>query len=340
VNDFESASDLAQAIEAGRGDLTARPVELTFRDRRIQQQIFRKVKRRRRWRNHLFLASVAYDERTASCCFDAWVYQYQGDRRPYQRFPQIQCRMPFAVAAGRAEAEAIIRAADLLSLTITVCGRPSGVEKLGRDRCRLVLAGASITARRGKELLCRGDARMIEPGALPGPAAPLRTGMHPLREETSAELEAEDAPALLLYADWERDVGGWYARELTRGCSGKGIAVVHERNMGQAFAWALPAPLPAGHYRVEVEGHYTSARFRANRIRVALADAVTDIAWFYGQRDNWMTGPVFRTSRPADALFVKAVQSGGGGVNCAPELRDMVIMLDRIRVVAVETEWP
>jgi len=89
-----------------------------------------------------------------------------------------------------------------------------------------------------------------------------------------------------------------------------------------------------------VEAHYTGGRLRTHAIEVGLGDAATRVAWFYGKQKTWMKSPAFRLARAADTLTVKAIQAGGGGVNAAPEMQEMVIMLDRIRVVRIEEGQP
>ena len=51
-----------------------------------------------------------------------------------------------------------------------------------------------------------------------------------------------------------------------------------------------------------------------------------------------MTSPVFEARQPFSEFDITGIRSGGGGVNAAPEMREPVIMLDRIRIWKVEAD--
>jgi len=337
VSGFDTASAFAAAIETDTRSVKGQTVRITFRARPIQSQLFRKIKGRDRWRNILYFSHTTY---TGGRLFiDAVIYEYVGGRRPYQKFPQIRCSIPLSLAVSRAVAQKAVKQAALSALEVELTGKVGAVTKLGADDYAMELADAQVTLRALDDTFFNGKARTIEPAKLP-PSKASELRAPEFKQETVLEMEAENSPELQLYADWERDLTGWYARKLTRGCSGRAMALVHSPNSGATFTVRLENPLPPGLYRVEVEAVYTSARLRANIIEARLGDGSVRIAWFYGKRNAWMISPAVNIREPARALVVKAVQAGGGGLNEAPTMEEMVIMLDRLRIVRVEGGRP
>lgn len=338
VTTFEDADAFARDVEKDQKRLIGESIRFSFKDKRIQQQVFRKVKGKERWQNHLFFSRMVSNEKAGAnrgdMWIDGWIYEYQGARRPYQEFPQVTCRMPFVVQ-NVSDARRALRAADMLSLTIEVEGRIESIRKAKTDSYEVCLSDATVVMRDGNKEIFRGSARTAAATELPVAGVGVETGNTIFETTPVLEMEAENAPALKLYADWDRSNTGWYARELTHGCSGNAIATVHVKNVGASFDYELPEPLPPALYRVEVNPYYASARLTENIVEVTLADAMAPVAWFYGGKDKWMTSPTMQTAGPATKLSIKAVKVGGGGVNSAPEMHEMVIMLDRIRIVRV-----
>jgi len=222
---FDEAAAFAGEVERSHKGLTGKTIRVTFRDKRIQQQVFRKVKRRKRWRNILFFSRAAYGN--GALFFDGVIYAYVGQRRPYQKFPQVRCDMPFAVPMPEARAREAVRAADLLALDVEVTGRIERVRKNGTDNYTVTLREPTVRLLTGGRVIFSGRGRPVEARQAPPPNASPATGHRKLKTRTVLEMEAEDATSLIWYADWQRDEKGWYAREITRKCSGRGIAVAH-----------------------------------------------------------------------------------------------------------------
>ena len=327
-----SAEAFAAAVRSGETRPANARVEFSLSPLSLQKQVFHKVRRQPIWHHFLYMERAAFAERTGELCIDATLYRLVSQDKSWS------VSAPFAFKTDAAAARRICAAADLLALDIRAAGTVKSFRAEGPepDSRRVEFADLTVDVLVDGKSVYKGPARSIPIRDVPGPDAPIRAGATRIAERTVLEMEAEDASGLIYYADWERDETGWYGREITRDVSGTGMAVVHARNIGAVLTHRLVRPLPPGRYRVDVAPCYAGARLREFIVDADLAGARGRVAWFLAERGGeWMKGRSFVTGAPATELRIIAVQSGGGGINAAPEMRDMVIMLDRIRIVAV-----
>ncbi|HNQ35214.1 MAG TPA: hypothetical protein PKN80_04035 [bacterium] len=328
ARDLEGLEPLVSRIPDQAGELAGLACAFHFRDQRIQQTVFRKVRRQNVWHNLLYWDRVTYRPESGELCFDATLYQYTDRRKP------LLIRLPFAVKVDETAGRAAVRAADRLTLEAVLSGRFQSAAVNPDKSYGLALESPRVKLLAGERpLLAERAARLLRPEELPAAGSGLSSGA-PIKETAVLEMEAEAVEGLKFYADWEPDLDGWYAREITRGVSGKGLAVVSARNTGASFTLRLPQPLPAGLYRVQVQPHYNSARFRDNILEVRLGRETARLGWFYVS--DWPSTPVIEAAGPVSEVVIKAVQVGGGGLNAAPEWPELVILLDKIRITRVE----
>jgi len=341
VGNLEQVIAFAESIqdEEGRRTVGGEAVKLRLRDQRIQKQVFGKLLRASWWFRFLYFKKAAYSPTTRELGFDGIILGATETDLPH-------IVAPFAVRVDETLAKVAVRAADELSLDVELNGKIRQIVVGPGDRPwhRLEFSTLSVRLVAEGKVLFDGAGRTADVRTIGGPDASARTGMTPVRETLVLDLEAENASGLRFFADWELDERGWYAREIVYGRYGKGIAVVHAKNRSAVMVHRLRTVLPPGKYRVALMPFKNSTRIRNNVVEVQLGNRRESVAWFYAASivevgdGTWGTTPSFTTTRPADDLRIKIIQSGGGGINTVPEMPEEVVMLDRIRIYQVLPE--
>lgn len=331
VSDFEQLEPVVSQFPGNIQTLTGQEMAFTFKDKRIQQQRFRKTPRRDVWQNFLFFSPAVYCPASGEVFFNAVIYENTDSRAA------LLIKSPFAINADEKLGREVIRLSDRYALDVVLTGTVQGANKNPDKSYSLVLSNPTACLISEGKVLLTQPVRLVRTEELPHPGAGLATGQK--HTETSVlEIEAEEAGSLQWYADWERDLPGWYGKEITRGASGKGIAVVHAKNTGAGFDYPLPQTLAPGSYQVLILPYYIRARWRDNIIELTLGGKSTQSFWYWG--GEWMSSPVLQITQPASVLTIMAIQVGGGGVNASPEMRELVIMLDKIKIVKIEEKGP
>lgn len=198
------------------------------------------------------------------------------------------------------------------------------VYKDGWERFLLHLARPRAELLRVQERWLEREVEVSYSGSL-SPLAELYTHPPTMEERRRIQLEisAADFESLVLYARWEPNIKGWYAKEfLNLNGPTETVAVLHRGNEGAVMWTALPCTLPPDEYQVFLKPHYIRQRVKENILRVTLNGTTQEFQWHQTRGlsgGGWVPAPVFVAHRPGRLLKVRGLQVGGSRMDNPPE---------------------
>ena len=337
VHPYKASKDLFTKVGRWQGlrKLPVGPQELTFRfiPKAIARQRARSIpKKGSDFEQYLYIRELGYDPGEKSLGIGLVIFDLNRGIQTLALNAHIPATPEQAAAVQRSWEEFSLIAeftGTLLSVPEPKTHTDGSLEFYGRWRApRLRLLSDD------EEVLSGGAT--LRDGAFLSPHYRPAKMRDKLLRRNVLEIEAEEMNGLIYFSDWERAEKGWYGRELKE-AGGTGIAVIHEKNMNAIAIHRFDEPLPAGSYRILLDPHKGSTRWADTIVEVELANARRAITWFNSsrERDSYSGAPL-TTLKPAQALRIRAIQCGSGGINSVPEMKEPTIMLDSLRIIRLE----
>lgn len=117
------------------------------------------------------------------------------------------------------------------------------------------------------------------------------------------------------------------------------IAICEHPGVPSSMTLTLREPIPPGLYNLSLMTTPYRCRKLNNILRVRLGDDEVETAWLLG-RPPWRTVPGLRTTIPAKALTITAVQAGSGSRHEAPPYYRWWVAVGRVYLTNVLDEPP
>lgn len=326
---LEMEKRVEKAPEKGAVEVTFAPrtVNFLFEPWELAQPRFGKVFKATFIPETLFFKTIGYDQRNGRLEIPCMICRIRMTKSGHRRsMPVIMVEIRVKDAQAREAIRLFQRRELRVLLEVSVSGlkwefHPEGetfLLKFSRPRAGLLqLSKAWIS----------GDAVVSYQQAL-SPRAVFETQdvgreFSEKKKPLQLLLKAAGFAGLKLYADWELDERGWYARDyLDTYGNNSTVAVLHKGREGAEMWTALPQQLPPGTYQVFLRPGYTRQRVREHIVKVSLNDASREFRWHQTRgidSRGWIPAPFFETRREGGLIKIKALQVGGGGLGGVPE---------------------
>ena len=303
----------------------------------IAQPRFRRVYKAPRIPQTLFFKTMGYDAREQRLEVPCTIYRAKEAKSAYQRAMPIFLQLKMNEADGWKAIRQFRRRELRIELTVSM----DGVRWEYKDSRELFLLRLSEP----KARLFFLKTPWLEPTVQVSHAEAIGPQAAQEREDIAKEfaeekprthllLKAADFKSLNLFADWQPEQKGWYARDFldTYGHDHR-IATLHKGREGAVMWTSLPQSLPAGDWQAFIRPGYTRQRVREHILKLTLNDQTHEFRWHDTKTldtGGWIPAPVFATKKKGRLLKIQGLQVGGGGLGGVPEPPCWAIILNDI----------
>ena len=303
----------------------------------IAQPRFNRVYKADRIPQTLFFKTMGYNARDGQLEVPCIIYRAREIKSAHQRAMPVMLKLKMKESDGWEAIRQFERRELRIELTVTI----DGVRWELRDQRQTFLLSLAAP----KARLYRLKSPWLDPPAQVGHAVSIGPEAAQEKEDIAGEfaeekqkthllLKAAEFQSLKLFADWQPDEKGWYARDFldTYGNDHQ-IAVFHKGREGAVMWTALPQSLPAGDYQVFLLPGYTRQRVREHILKVTLNDQSHEFRWHTTSpldTGGWIPAPVFATRKGGRLLKIQGLQVGGGGLGGIPEPPSWATILSKI----------